>query len=188
MKLICINLCLTICLASGLGFAQKKYLNTYPDDIPYGSLRLVQVTNFFSREEVMKDKKAHDALLKLGVTEEEMIDGRFGKGKIYCCGGAAEGPTRQLFYVPTEMIGQVYPSDIIEIRAGRKPTGQIKEDINILVRVVQTTNSTEDSCHWIPENPRLWMRCLYCDWMEKEGWIEFKKKLDHTWYKPSVLK
>jgi hypothetical protein len=178
-----ILLCLVLTCGSGL--AQKSYLKTYPDDIPAGSLRLVQVTVFFMRADVLNDKKAHESLIKLGIRDEEMVDGRFGKGKIYCCGGTAEGPTQQLFYIPTEMIGQVQVGDIIEIRSGRKPSGQTKEEINTMTRIVQQYQTSENTCRWVPENPRLWMRCLYCDWMAEQGWIELNKKLDHTWYKPA---
>jgi hypothetical protein len=186
-----LRICLTgflYCFASVYGLAQKKYLNTYPDDIPGGSLRLVEVTGFYARTTVVNEKKAYEALLKLGVQDEEIIDGRFAKGKIYCCGGTAEGPTQQLFYVPTEMIGQIQTGDIVEIQTGRKPTGQTREEINIMTRVVQSSTATENTCRWVPENPKLWMRCLYCDWMEKDGWIELDKKLDHTWYKPDAIK
>src|SRR6185369_9020498 len=98
-----LNVCLLLFIS---GYSQKYHVNTYSDDIPAGSLRLVQVRQFFTRADIIGEKKAYAWLLKIGIRDEEIIDGRFGMGTIYCCGGTAESPTRQIFYIPSEMIGQ----------------------------------------------------------------------------------
>ncbi len=170
------------------GYSQK-YINTFSKDIPPGSLRLVEVKQFFMRSDVVNEKKAYSSLLKLGIQDEEIVDGRFGMGTIYCCGGTAEGPTRQIFYIPNEMIGQVKVSDMVEIRNGMKPVkGHERTEVNTLLRIVQRADANDSTVRWVPNNPRLWMRVLYADWMEKEGWIELKKAIDHTWYKPPATK
>jgi hypothetical protein len=43
---------------------------------------------------------------------------------------------------------------------------------NVVTRVVQRRDVQDGECRWIPPDPRLWGRVLYCDWMPQEGWVE----------------
>ena len=170
------------------GCAHQASLRVYPDAVPFGSLRLVQVMVLGTRAHIVREKAWYDALLKSGIPDEEIKDGSLAVGRVYCCGGPAELPTRQAFYVPADV--QVQPMDIVEIRAGREPTEQGDGQVNVVTRVVQRANASESTCRWVPPNPRLVMRVLYCDWMEKEEWIEKNEGMlgHHTWLKPPASK
>ena len=56
--------------------------------------------------------------------------------------------------------------------------------INTATRVRQRKDASNPQCRWVPDNEKLWMRVLYCDWMEAEGWVE-KKGFESTWLKPA---
>ena len=177
------GLFLAVCFALLVtGCAHRASLRVYPDDVPAGSLRLVQVTVVGTRSDIVDEKAWHEALLNSGIPDREIQDGSLAVGRIYCCGGTAEVPTRQAFYVPAGL--QVQPLDIVEIRAGRDPAGQKGGEVNTLTRIVQRAGASDSTCRWVPPDPKLWMRVLYCDWMEKEGWMEKKDPLNHTWFKP----
>jgi hypothetical protein len=166
------------------GCATRASLRLYPDDVPAGSLRLVQAVASGTRDELKNNAKEwYDALLASGVNDKDISDGSVAVGRIWCCGGPAEVSDRQAFYVPRGL--EVKLMDIVEIRAGYDPKNHPFSRVNTATRVVQHAESKDDGCRWEPTNPRLWMRVLHCDWMEREGWIELNEGLQHTWYKPS---
>ena len=168
------------------GCASNASLRVYPDDVPAGSLRLVQAMQVGTRQATVSGAKEwYEAMLASGIVESEIVDGSVVVGRVWCCGGVAEYPERQAFYVPKGL--SVKPFDIVEIRAGQEPTRKLPARVNIATRVVQTAESKDTTCRWVPPDSRLWMRVLYCDWMEKEGWIELKETLKHTWYKPPTV-
>jgi hypothetical protein len=157
-------------------------LRVYPDDVPPDSLRLVQVIVVGTRSEILSAKEWYAALIDSGISDSEIQDGSMAVGRVWCCGGPAEQSGRQAFYVPWRL--RVVPFDVVEIRAGREPSSGIGGKVNIATRVVKGANEDTRSCRWEPEDSRLWMRVLYCDWMPQEGWIELKTFPEHTWFKP----
>jgi hypothetical protein len=167
------------------GCASNASLRVYPDDVPAGSLRLVQAIQVGTRQDTVNVKEWYEAILASGINDSEIVDGSVVVGRVWCCGGPVETTDRQAFYVPKGLI--VKPLDIVEIRAGQDPARKSPARVNIATRVVQTAESKDTTCRWVPPNPRLWMRVLYCDWMEKEGWIELDETLKHTWYKPPTV-
>ena len=158
-------------------------LRVYPDEVPADSLRLVQTMIVGTRADIVGVKEWHRALLDAGIRDEDIRDGSMGLGRIWCCGGPAETSDRQAFYIPPGVT--VAPMDVVEVRAGREPNGNDKGRPNIATRVVQNGAPNDGVCRWEPRQPPgLYMRVLYCEWMPKEGWIEYKTTLKHTWFKP----
>jgi hypothetical protein len=158
-------------------------LRVYPDEVPADSLRLVQAMLVGTRADIIGVKEWHQALLDAGIPDEDIRDGSMAVGRIWCCGGPAEGSDRQAFYVPPGL--KVAPLDVVELRAGREPGGTDRGRPNVATRVVQSGAPNDGTCRWEPRQPPgLYMRVLYCDWMSQEGWIEYKTTLKHTWFKP----
>jgi hypothetical protein len=157
-------------------------LRVYPDEVSPDSLRLVQVMLVGTRSEIISEKEWHAALLQSGVPDSDIQDGSMAVGRIWCCGGPVEMSDRQAFYVPPNL--KVVPFDIVEIRAGREPVKGGPGQVNVATRIVRGANDTSATCRWEPQNTKLWMRILYCDWMPQEGWVELKTALRHTWFKP----
>ena len=157
-------------------------LRVYPDEVPPDSLRLIQVMLMGTRSDIESVKEWHAALLQSGVPDSDIKDGSMAVGRIWCCGGPAEISDRQAFYIPPSL--KVVPLDIVEVRAGREPAKGDPGQVNVATRIVRGANDASTTCRWEPQNPRLWMRVLYCDWMPQEGWVELKTPLKHTWFKP----
>lgn len=147
-----------------------------------GSLRLVQVMQLASRQEIVNLGVHYKYLLASGLQDSDLQDKRLGAGRVYCCGGPAEEGMGIWFYIPPGL--EVAPGDIVEIKMGREPSGNDSGMINTATRVRQRKEASNPQCRWVPDNENLWMRVLYCDWMEAEGWIE-KKGFESTWLKPA---
>jgi hypothetical protein len=156
-------------------------LRVYPNDVQPGALRLVQVMMVGTRADIVGAKEWHEALLASGIRDDAITDGSMAVGRVFCCGGTAERPTRQAFYIPPGT--SVAPGDVVELRAGREPAPGTSAQVNVATRVVQK-DGERGACRWEPQDPKLWMRVLYCDWMPAEGWVELKTTLQHTWMKP----
>lgn len=148
-------------------------------DVPQNSLRLMQIVAIGSRDDIFRGGFSEE-FRKVGISESEIHDGSLVAGRIYCCGGTAEGPTRQYAYVPTGL--DIHHLDIVEIRTGISPSQNERGVLNTVTRVIQKSGVQDGRCRWIPPDPGLWMRVLYCDWMKEEGWIE-QTGWYHTWLK-----
>lgn len=150
-----------------------------PEDA--GALRLVQVVAIATRQEIFELGEHYRHLLAGGVADSDLVDGSVIQGRIYCCGGPNESVTAPWVFVPRTL--QVGEGDIVEIRMGRSPSGSDPGRVNTAARVLQKASET-GPCRWIPENPKLWMRYLYCPWMEQEGWQK-RGGLHPAWWKPA---
>lgn len=168
--------------ASLIACTHVASLRVYPDEVPADSLRLIQVMLVATRDEIIGTKEWHQALLGSGIPDEDIQDGSMAVGRIWCCGGPVEMSDRQAFYVPRGM--KVADLEIVEVRAGREPSKRDPGRVNIAMRVIRSADDKGTTCRWEPQNPKLWMRVLYCDWMPQEGWIELNTTLKHTWFKP----
>jgi hypothetical protein len=138
-----------------------------PDEA--GALRLVQLTEFATRAQILSLGEHYERLLASGISDEELVDGSLAIGRVYCCGGPNEGGTAPWVFLPPTV--RAAPGDIVEVRMGRPPAAGRRGEINTVLRIRQKAGEN-GPCRWIPENPRLWVRYLYCPWMEQEGWQE----------------
>jgi hypothetical protein len=144
-----------------------------------GVVRVAQVTALTNRQQIIEFGVNYDHLIASGINDADLRDGSVAQGRVYCC----DGPNLNIwFYVPHGM--DVGVGDIVEVKMGRQPEDENRGTVNIATQVRHKRVDTEKHCRWDPPNERLWMRILYCDWMEKEGWVE-KGGLDKTWAKPT---
>lgn len=147
-----------------------------------GALRLAEVVHPpATRKQIVSLGLHYENLLAAGIKDSDLRDGSLVEGRMYCCGGEIETSSALWFYVPEGL--QVEIGDIVEVRMGRQPGKNGPGEVNTAMRVRQK-GITNGSCQWVPDKPGLWMRVLYCDWMEQEGWIE-RKGLYNTWLKPA---
>lgn len=143
-----------------------------------GVVRLAQVTVLVSRQYIIAQGR-YDDLIASGIRDADVRDGNVAEGRVYCCGG----PNLTIwFYIPSGM--DVGVGDIVEMKMGRQPGDRDRGTVNIATQVRHKRADAEKHCRWDPPNERLWMRILYCDWMEREGWVERKEGPAKTWVKP----
>jgi hypothetical protein len=143
-----------------------------------GALRLAQVMQTATREEILKLTTQREHLLASGLQDSDFKDGSLAMGRVYCCHPSTDEGTAIWFYVPPDR--PVKPGDIVEIRMGRESTKKDPGKVNVLVEIRQKKDLPESHCTWDPPNESLWRRVLYCDWMPAEGWT-LKKGAHNTW-------
>ena len=151
--------------------------------VPDGSLRLGQVVQIATREHVTQDEFLSNALKVAGISGEQIRDGSVIAVRVFCCGGPNEEVTAQMVYVPQKY--QVAISDIVEFWSDHIVSeGEIGETLpNTVTRVRQTANASHKVCRWEPDAPGKWVRVLYCDGMQSEGWIQ-QDGLHPVWVNP----
>lgn len=124
-----------------------------------------------------------------GITDDEISDGSIAFGIVYCCGGKVSRDTAYGFYIPTDF--RVAVGDVVEVSMGRTVSKKERRRgdrgaVNRATRVRFSFNEDDGSCIWDPEDDRMWMRVLRCDWMQDEGW-QYRGGLSEGWYKlPAV--
>lgn len=140
--------------------------------VPEASLRLAEVVALAQRTEIEENKFIYQSVRDAGVPDTDIRDGSVGLGRIFCCGGPNEQDTAIWFYIPKVLDVEI--SDIVEIWSGRevKQGDQEPAHPNTVTRVVERPTYGHRSCRWVPEDPRLWVRVLYCDGLEAEGWTQ----------------
>ncbi|QUN06931.1 hypothetical protein KDN34_05670 [Shewanella yunxiaonensis] len=169
----------------------------FPNKIPLGSLRVMQVLNV-EKSDVLKDPVRyasfiHNATgfispywdadaesqslskeLSYAITQDSNFeDGYLVVGRVYCCGGVQETVSRQYAFSPVSL--PVTKDEFVEVNFGYGKPG----DVNLVTRVV-------NGCSWVPHDPNLWVRIPYCSWMKSEGWIEVSSMItssNHAWIK-----
>jgi len=145
-----------------------------------GVLRLAQVGQTATREEILKLGVNLQYLLASGLKDSDLKDGSLAVGRIYCCHESTEEGTAMWFYVPPDM--SVNPGDIVVIRMGRESTKKDLGAVNTAIVVREKKDAPDSQCSWNPPNNTLWTRVLYCNWMPAEGWT-LKNGLHKTWLK-----
>lgn len=155
-------------------------------ELPQGTHILTMVVQLATREETLAtgEDGALGELHQNGIADEDIVDGSVAAGIVYCCGGSITQETKWIFYVPPGF--KLARGDVVELEVGKSPNKK-KNEPGVFHKVVRVRESFEDetgSCHWDPEDDRMWARILYCDWMESEGW-KYKGGLSKTWYKPA---
>ena len=159
--------------------------NLYPPKKQQTSaLRLVEVMQLASREEIVGFGKDYKRLLASGYADSQLVGGSVAVGQIYCCGGMISRTETLWFYVPPDL--SIDPGDIVEIRLGQEAGGQAPGVVNVATRLRERMDAPEKHCGWVPNNDKLWMRVLYCDWMESEGWTH-KEGIGEPWVKLAPL-
>lgn len=164
-----------------------SHLRIQSDELTAGSLRLAQVMQFASRNEIREIKVLYDVIQASGVNDSDIVDGSVALARIYCCGGLTENISFEkadamMLYVPKGVI--VTPGDIVEVRVGRPPEMGDAGLLNIVTRVVERVRADGAACWWDPKNDRnMWLRVLYCEWMPQEGWIK-QDGASPAWFKP----
>jgi hypothetical protein len=156
---------------------------------PQGAYYLAEVTSVqegqITRKDILANTEVYRWLLSSGIADKAITDGSVEKGRIYCCGGPNDGGGVTFFYKPFNV--NLNPGDIVEIQAGTKAPSKksVVVKVNIMTRRLLTyeQRKNNDSCHWDPQNPGLWQRVLYCDWMLSEGWIQEDRWYNTPWYK-----
>jgi hypothetical protein len=170
---------LMICLACAVSNAGTSKLYP-PSKDEAGALRLAQVIQTATREEILKLTTQREHLLASGLQDSDFKDGSLAMGRVYCCHPSTDEGTAMWFYVPPDK--PVNPGDIVEIRMGRESTKKDPGKVNVLVEIRQKKDAPESHCSWDPPKEFLWRRVLYCDWMTAEGWT-LKKGAYNTWLK-----
>jgi hypothetical protein len=145
-----------------------------------GALRLAQVVQTATREEILKLTTQREHLLASGLQDSDFKDGSLAMGRVYCCHPSTEEGTAIWFYVPPDK--PVNPGDIVEVRMGREASKNDPGRVNALVQIRQKKDAAESHCSWDPPKDFLWRRVLYCDWMPTEGWT-LAKGSHNTWLK-----
>jgi hypothetical protein len=156
----------------------------HAESVPPGSLRLAQVAYVVPRAEILAQDFAVRSLQASGINESDIHDGSITVGRVECCGGRNEKATAALFYVPKDI--KVEVGDVVEIRSGsagnvENPSGPV----NMLTRIREKHGDHDRQCRWDPPETNLWMRILYCDWMQAEGWTLEKDGFAKYWIKQS---
>jgi hypothetical protein len=153
-----------------------------PIDQDAGSLRVAEVMAVATAEEIRASGEHYQNLLAAGIKDADLRDGSLVTTRVYCCGGSIESSSGPWVYVPPDITAAV--GDVIEIRMGRSPSKNLPGQVNTAVSI-RSRGIPNESCQWVPDNPALWMRVIYCDWMFKEGWQE-RGGLYKTWWKPAT--
>lgn len=166
-------------------------LRIHYDVVPDNSLRIAQILDFASRDEILQRHNLYKALIASGISDEQIVDESIAAARIYCCGGitkkfSAEIANATMIYIPKDMTASV--GDMIEVKVGGfKDFKTSLVTVNLATRVVQKLNETNPQCWWDPKDNRLWQRVIYCDWMPRSGWVK-QGGITPAWYKPPSIK
>jgi len=150
-----------------------------------GVVRLAQVVALASRQMIVDAGNSHSLLLATGIPDDYLGDGRIAIARVYCCGGSTEESEAIWVFVPPGATAEI--GDVIEVRMGRSPDEFGPGTVNSLMTVRQRGEMTGlGSCRWLPDDPYLRLRILYCDDIELQGWVRQNAFLRDMWYKPAT--
>lgn len=173
----------TACLLALTGCVGGGGQRLYATLVPPGSVRMVQVTHVADRAEIV-DSPVYPALIAAGIRDSDIRDGSTAIGRVFCCGGPSGGlerETRAFFYVPNDL--QVGVLDFVEVRSEPQPSADAPHPLpNTAVRVREKSGDQRKLCRWLPDNPDLWKRVIYCAGMKEEGWVQQSGMAD-VWIK-----
>ena len=145
-----------------------------------GTLRLAQVVELATREQILKAGFVSQQLLASGLKDSDLKDGSVAVARVNCCHQATEVGSALMFYVPPDVALEI--GDIVEVRMGREATKTAPGAVNTAVQVREKKEAPDSQCLWDPPNNLMWGRVLYCKWMPAEGWT-LKNGLHKTWLK-----
>ena len=172
-----------LCVAALVSTACAGVSPIYADgDAPAGALRVALVVHPLPRSEALQLGDVHQALLASGIADAEITDGRVIGVAVHCCDGP-DAITYGVAWSPSDLA--VKKGDIVEIRVGTGPDAEGLARLNLVTQVRQPAGADPTRCSWIPDEPGLWRRTIYCEWMPSEGWVEVKSLgLPILWMKP----
>lgn len=153
-------------------------------NVPEGSLRLAEVVALATRNEIDENEYISHALRNANISDTEITDGSIGMGRVFCCGGQNELETAIWFYIPRNIDVEI--DDIVEVWSGRevKQGDPAPGHPNTVTRIVEKPSYGKQMCRWLPDNPNLWVRVLYCDGLETDGWTQ-QSGMFPVWIKPT---
>lgn len=163
------------------------YSNLYSFLVPPNAAMLAETMVFLTRSDILhqEEGRTYRELINYGIKDKDIGDKSIGLGRIMCCGGPAEQDSVR-FYIPPGM--NVELGDIVEISGGDQASSAMPYPRpNTVLRIRQKASSGSNKCRWVPEDPRLWGRLLYCDGLEKEGWVQ-QSGLFKGWIKANTTK
>ena len=147
-----------------------------------GVLRAAGVVHVSTANDFRQWKTLHDEYAKAGVAESDMVDGASVVARALCCGADMDNSQPVVLYNQQHL--KIEPGDFVEFRIGGLYSDTHKNDLNVITRVLQHGEPSDGQCWWEPRNPKLWRRLVYCEWMQKEGWVRDDSWGDPGWYKP----
>src|SRR5262250_1369739 len=106
-----------------------------------GALRLAQVMQTATREEILKNTTLREHLLASGLQDSDFKDGSLASGRVYCCHPSTDEGTAIWFYVPPDK--PVNLGDIVEVRMGREASKKDPGKVNALVEIRQKKDAAE---------------------------------------------
>ena len=149
-------------------------------------LFLAQIGGFDTREQVLselkKDKNFARYVEKLGVGVDDIGNKSFVIARSTCCKGPGEWSIGA--FVPANVDADI--GDVVEIRHSQEEGGEhALLNVVVAVRLKPGPNGdlTGTTCRWVPDNERLWLRNIYCEGLERDGWQEFGEGVRHEWRK-----
>ena len=174
---------IAVCLVGLLATACAGIPAIYADtDAPPGARRVALVVQRATRSEILQEEDMHQALLASGLRDEDIADDRVIAVAVHCCDGP-DALTYGIAYAPPAL--ELAQGDIVEILVGTGPDGEGLARLNVVTRVREPHGADPSRCNWIPNEPGLWRRTIYCDWMPSEGWVEVRSwGLPILWMKP----
>jgi hypothetical protein len=149
----------------------------------YGALRAAGVVSVASRTDITEHKVLYQQLSAEGVDDAGMVDGLVIAARVLCCRPDLQNSGPVVIYNP--LLLKVAPGDLIEFRVGGPSSQTHKDALNVATRVLQQADVSNGACWWEPRNDRLWMRFIYCNWMQKDGWVKQENAMNPAWYKPA---
>jgi len=171
------------CLLPLTGCAGAGGQRLYATLVPPGSIQMVQVTHVADRAEIV-DSPVYSELIAAGIRDAEIRDGSAAIGRVYCCGGPSGGLEREslvFFYVPKNL--KVGLLDFVDVRSEPQPSAEAPHPLpNTAVQVREKGGDQRKLCRWLPDNPDLWKRVIYCAGMKEEGWVQQSGMVD-LWIK-----
>jgi hypothetical protein len=148
----------------------------------YGVLRAAAVMDVSTANDFKEYKELHDTYAAAGVDESQMVDGAAVIARRQCCRPDLQNSGVSVLYNAQRL--QIKVGDFVEFRIGGFNTKDHSNELNVVTRVLQHGEPSDGQCWWEPRDPSLWRRVVYCEWMQKEGWVREDSMGDPGWYKP----
>lgn len=146
-----------------------------------GTHRLAQVAEVATRHDIVTMGSNYEVLRAAGIPDDKLSDGSVVSARVYCCGGPNEKGEAIWAYVPAGITPAV--GDVIDVRMGDSKAAGSTLAVNTVWGIRATRDQVPGRCHWDPPDEYKWVRILYCDGIEQEGW-RHEGGLYVKWMKP----
>ena len=170
-----------LCLGCAISSASTSRLYP-PSDDESGGLRLAQVMQLATREQILNSGETLEHLHASGIKDSDFKDGSLAVARIYCCHASTDQGTAIWLYSPPDL--QVQVGDLVVVRMGRKATKNDGGMVNQAVEVREHQGTPNSQCSWDPPDETKWRRLLKCTWMPSEGCTLKRSSSHETWFKP----